>query len=424
MGCQSSRLCYLASISSSALILNTTRLPTTNTELTSQFLDWVAKRQVKAREWVFQHDLELSLVVDFAERVGGPHVRTLSLNELKQVTEGKFCTVFLTCKGITQVSITNTEHWTGLSALRGEAERVLEGLSIVNCGTKAALQLKRHRFASLRRLCLVGDYTAATVNSLLSAAPNLVALRMRRTLVDEVGLQILANRANSLETLMLCDCSAISDSAVSTLTPACARLKTLSVAGCTQLTGGSIEAFAACCPLLECFQLTDRSTAGLSAIVQNRGATLLQLSLSGLKFESEDALMAVAQHCHNLQDLEYCNCKGVTSDCLVQLVSSELPLVRNLMLVGCKMSDAVLIAVATHLSKLEFLNLSASSGYTSNGALRLIRSLNHLRRFAVQPTHAVFNGVVLGLWKDRLPSLAVVSDNRCTPNCEKLYAWR
>jgi hypothetical protein len=173
MSCQSSTLCYLASISSSAFILNTTRLPTTNTELTSQFLDWMAKRQVKAREWVFQHGLELSLMVDFAERVGGPHVRTLSPNQLKQDTEGMFCAVFLTCTGITQVSITNTEHWTGLSALRGEAERVLEGLSIVNCGTKAVLQLKRHRFASLRQLCMVGDYTAATVNSLLSAAPNL-----------------------------------------------------------------------------------------------------------------------------------------------------------------------------------------------------------------------------------------------------------
>jgi hypothetical protein len=229
---RSSRLHYLAFVSSNTLIFDTTIVANISAELAGQYLQWMMKRNVKAREWVFQHDLELSLIVDFTESLGGTHVRTLRLTGVKQDTEGMFCTVFLTCKGITQVSITNTEHWTGLSALRGEAERALEGLSVVNCGTKCVLQLKRNRFINLRRLYLVGEYTATTVNSLLSAAPNLVDLRMRRTLVDEVGLQTLAGQIRTLESLMLNDCSAITDVNFYTLAPVCEGLRTLGVTGC------------------------------------------------------------------------------------------------------------------------------------------------------------------------------------------------
>jgi hypothetical protein len=185
----------------------------------------------------------------------------------------------------------------------------------------------------------------------------------------------------------------------------------------------AVANFVVRCPLLECFQLKGRSAEELSTILQNCGGTLLFLSLSGLQFMDTDALVAVTQHCLNLRELELCGCEGTSVACLVQLVSS-LPLVRHLLLTrSSTITDAVLIAVSKHMPKLESFNLYGSTGYTQEGALVLIRSLLHLRKFTVQKDHSIFSVIVLGVWKDRLPCLKICKDNCGTPGCCKLYGW-
>jgi hypothetical protein len=131
----------------------------------------------------------------------------------------------------------------------------------------------------------------------------------------------------------------------------------------------------------------------------------------------------VGENCHCLQELELSSCRGVTAACLIRLASS-LTLLQDLLLADTQtVTDNVLTAIATHLPQLKTLNLFNSTGYTENAAHTLIHSLTCLRRFAIEPKHAVFTSLVLGLWMDRLPGLEVNVAHRCTPGCEKLYTW-
>jgi hypothetical protein len=86
-------------------------------------------------------------------------------------------------------------------------------------------------------------------------------------------------------------------------------------------------------------------------------------------------------------------------------------------------TDAVLIALASQLPALKGLSLFKAGGYSSDGALALLRSLKALQWFAVEADHPVFNRAVLGMWKDKLPQLRVHWGPCGSSNCTKLHNW-
>jgi hypothetical protein len=418
--CGSERSQLLNFFRSSALVVSITDLSGGSSEGTSSLIEWLIRRGIKGREWVLDGDSEPRLIGELAANTGGPHVRSLHLSNAKEETAGILSTVFAKCKKIVNVRIENSEHWTGLSAVRGEAELSLQELSVVNCGTGSALHFKRSNFANLERLYLVGGYTANTVLNLLAAAPNLKDLRLRHTPVNNTVFELLVTRSQSLHTLMLLGCGELTIEAVSSLVPGCVSLKTLVVSSCHKLT--SIASFAHC-KLLERLQVDVTNTQGLSEIARSCGATLLQLSLVNLKFSGDEDLLVVAEHCKRLTELELCRCRGVTAVALVQLVSS-LSALKELILDECDaVTDTVLIAIAEHLPQLEFLGLFKSSGYTENGALALIKLLRSLRKLAIDSQHVIFSHIVMSLWQERMPGLEVCGFSTPTTNCRELHSW-
>jgi hypothetical protein len=432
---------FLDIITSGSFVLQTTSLATARMEKVNQFLEWMTRREIKTKEWTLAVHLEPHLFFEFAQRTGGQHVRSLTLSNMKEETAGIFISVFSVCKNISKVYIKGSEHWTGLSVLRGAAEQALEELSVINCGTGSIQQFKHNEFPHLRKLCLAGGYPAATVKGLLRAAPNLTDLRIQGTLVDDEGFQVLSAHARSLTSLVLNECSCISSASMAALAPACAALKVLGVGGSSsqhgnvthsfgsygttaprRLTATAVEAFAAHCKLLECLQLRDMTADGLAVVLGRCGARLQFLSLINVQFSKPAELFSVAAHCSHLQQLCLDNCVGITADSLIRLMGS-LPSVTLLVVQSCTaVTDAVLRAISKNMPKLKGLNLLHSSGYTEDGALTIIRSLRALEWFVVETKHAIFTRLAVGVWKELLPSLRVTGSGWTTTK-SSLFAW-
>jgi hypothetical protein len=418
--CRNERSQFLNLLASSSFLLHTTRLTAATEEKAKKFVDWIIKREVKTREWIFDHDLEPYQTVEFAQRTGGPHVRSLKLYGLKGETVGIFISVFGACKGVSVVTLKRTEHWGGLSALRGEAEQALKELYIHHCGTSKPQQFSRNNFSSLHRLNLVGGYAASTVNSLLQAAPNLTDLRLKQTLIDDTGLQTLATRARNLKILTLWDCNAVTDTGIALLAASCVSLQTFSIASCRNVTVFGLEDFASSCNPLTRLKLRPTRMSALGAFAVRCGAALLYLSLEG---PSEEGILAVGLLCDNLRELELRDCRSITAGCLVTMMSS-LPNLRELVMEACPtVTDAVLVAMSSQLPGLQGLSLYDASGYTADGALVILRSLTALWWFAIDIDHPIFNQAVLGMWTDKQPQLQVIWGTSQSSNCSTLHNW-
>jgi hypothetical protein len=103
-------------------------------------------------------------------------------------------------------------------------------------------------------------------------------------------------------------------------------------------------------------------------------------------------------------------CYGFTADGLAQLLSSLRDL-KELVLGECEVvADTVLIAIATHLSHLQVLQLYQCEGYTAVGARALVRSLKRINYFSESCPHftgdvKVFNSDVMSQWEETAPGL-------------------
>jgi hypothetical protein len=124
-------------------------------------------------------------------------------------------------------------------------------------------------------------------------------------------------------------------------------------------------------------------------------------------------LLAIAKHCRFLEELHLCNCGGRVAYALVALISS-LPLLRELILYDyVKITDEMLIAIATHLPNLTTLGLSCyKAGYTEVGAQALVASLTQLKRFSMRPCdNSVLTPALRRRWQEVSPGLKIFGDD-------------
>jgi EIN3-binding F-box protein len=124
---------------------------------------------------------------------------------------------------------------------------------------------------------------------------------------------------------------------------------------------------------------------------------------------TSNGLIATARNCQLLEELQLCNCRLLPASTIVEMVSS-LPHLRELLLVDSwAVSDEVLIAIATHLPKLQHLGLvGCSGGYTEVGALALVTSLTQLQRFCIYANDTtVFTSALRKRWQEVSPGLSI-----------------
>jgi hypothetical protein len=74
----SERPILLGLFRSSCLVLTTATFDGSNTADANKFLEWMVRKEIKSREWIFCNDLEQQLIIKLAQRTGGPHVLVLT----------------------------------------------------------------------------------------------------------------------------------------------------------------------------------------------------------------------------------------------------------------------------------------------------------------------------------------------------------
>jgi hypothetical protein len=173
-----------------------------------------------------------------------------------------------------------------------------------------------------------------------------------------------------------------------------------------------IQTFAERCDHLEGVRLYfPCSQNTLNLLTVHSGARLRYLSLRTAQFRKDAGLLTLAQRCKHLQELVLTRCYGFTADGLAKLLSSLKDL-KELVIGECDVvTDTVLIAIATHLPDLKVLQLYQCEGYTTAGALVLVRSLKHISHFSASSPHmftgarTVFTNDLMTQWKENAPGL-------------------
>jgi hypothetical protein len=395
------------------------------------YFQWLTLREVRLSNWNLGYHLPTTLIADLARKTGGLLVHSLHIHQMGEVRAAvTLMATSLTCRHVTNIKITECDHWTGMTVLSGEAQISLCELELSSCQTKHAIDFTRNHFPNIKKLVFVevtgGEGLAKSMASLFSSAPNLADLRLSYMDIGTTALQGLRNHADKLKTLLLHDCRFESKSELTSLAEKCVNLKCLHVLGDTELTDTEVVAFAAHCPQLEAVQFQWGVRAGaVHGVALHCGGHLRYLVLDGILFENGAGLRAIAEHCCHLRELAITACTGpgVTADCLVLLVSS-LPYLRELIIADCSsVTDAVLIAIATHLPELTFLRLVHSRGFTAAGAAALLHSLCQLRHFSIEGFNRVFTKEVLNEWMNRVPGLTVGGVVRDTTSYFQEFVW-
>jgi hypothetical protein len=373
-----------------------------------QHLEWLAKRRMKIRNWIVNWDMVDSCTPDVLKYTAGPHVRSLRLRGLPSLgTARVLSTLAGVCDNLEILEIENCQHWEALSTFSALLRRSLQQLTIAYCDGHYWEPCAQ--FDNLRKLYvqnLYGMNVTQSMTSLLNAAPNLTDLRLSsytQCPINDECLHILSNHAARLEILELdIEHQVFSPAAVISLAERCIQLKTLALLCGRSVNDTAVAAFALHCDRLEGLQLSDAFTvASLAALGMHCGSRLRYLSLD-MSSCAAVGLVAIADHCLNLEELHLSNCKFLTDDPLLRLVSS-LPRLRELLLVDSSpVSDNVLTATATYLPNLQHLSLRGCGGsYTEVGALALITSLTQLQRFCIGKSDtSVFTPALRRRWQE------------------------
>jgi hypothetical protein len=377
-------------------------------------IEWLAKRQVRVTNWSINLDLPPSSIADLVSGTGGPHVDSLSLFGLHEGTVAVLVTLTsLKCLNILRMCISECKHWMCLSAMTGAAQNSLRNFEVKVCRTPYTIDFSRNNFPNLQSLTFGGmndEPSSDSIAGLIAVSPNLVQFCLRSGRAHDTVLRALSNHTKRLRVLSMKKVVGLTDAALCSLARSCIYLQSLHLDSYDVVSEDVLHTFAVNCRHLRAVAVRSPSTGrAVHALATHRGASLRYLSLEFVQFEDNSALLAISQHCKNLQQLELLDC----TDCdlkahdLIQLLSS-LPQLKEVVIECCDaVTDAVLSAIAKHLPKLEYLNLYDSTGYTSVGALALARSLTDITEFSVSQwcIKTVFTSEVLRVWKQIAPQL-------------------
>jgi hypothetical protein len=401
----------------------------------TKFVKWLAKREVRTSKWAFTFNLAPSLIAELVNRTGGPHVTSLELFNVGEGTAAILVALAsVKCPNISYIRVWDCLGWMFLTALTTEGQLSLREFVIDGCDTRYAIDFSGCCFPNLLEMTiggLTGEFLSDSLASFIRAAPNVTNFSLKCLSFGDTVLRALSCRAESLDVIHLKDCDGYTDTALCSLACECTNLRSVhldSWEGDRQFSAIVVQTFAVRCRHLEGVQLHFVCTQDtLNQLTVHGGARLRYLSLRTAEFDNDAGLLTLADRCKHLQELALMRCYGFTADGLAQLLSSLKDL-KELVIGNCDVvTDTVLIAIATHLPQLQVLQLYDCEGYTTAGALVLIRSLKHINHFSESSAHmftgdrTVFTNDLMTQWKETAPHLNAPS-GRFRPHSTS-YFW-
>ncbi|KAG5242819.1 hypothetical protein OIU76_010267 [Salix suchowensis] len=331
-------------------------------------------------------------ITDFSLAVIGHYgkaVTNLSLSVLQHVSEKGFW-VMGNAQGLEKLmSLT-------ITSCRGITDVSLEAIA------KGSLNLKQ---MCLRKCCFVSDNGLVAFTK---AAGSLESLQLEEcNRITQSGIVgALSNCGTKLKALSLVKCMGIKDMALGMAVPSpCSYLRYLSIKNCPGFGSASLAVVGKLCPQLQhvdlsglcgitdsgilpllesceaglvkvnlngCMSLTDEV---VSALARLHGRTLELLNLDGCRKITDASLVAIAENCLFLSDLDLSKC-AVTDSGIAVMSSSEHLNLQVLSLSGCsEVSNKSLPCLKKMGRTLVGLNLQNCSSISSSTVELLVESL-------------------------------------------------
>ncbi|KAK7330103.1 hypothetical protein VNO77_24289 [Canavalia gladiata] len=288
-------------------------------------------------------------ITDFSLAVIGHYgkaITNLVLSGLQNVTERGFWVMGVS-QGLQKLlSLTVT-------SCRGVTDASIEAMG------KGCTNLKQ---MCLRRCCFVSD---GGLVAFAKAAGSLESLQLEEcNSVTQAGIiGALSNIKTKLKSLTLVKCIGVKDIdvEVSMLSP-CGSLRSLTIQNCPGFGSASLAMIGKLCPQLQHLNLTGLygiTDAGLLPLLENCEAGLVKVNLSGCWNLTDNVVSALARlHGGTLELLNLDGCWKITDASLVAIADSCL-LLNDLDVSKCAITDAG-IAVLSSASQLSLQVLSLS----------------------------------------------------------------
>ncbi|RAL50928.1 hypothetical protein DM860_005284 [Cuscuta australis] len=296
-------------------------------------------------------------ITDFSLAVIGHYgkaITSLALGSLYNVSEKGFW-VMGNAQGLkTLASLT-------ITSCRGTTDVSLDALG------KGCPNLKQ---MCLRKCCFVSDH--GLVGFTNAAAGTLESLQLEEcNRITQHGVLNAVSNCHKLKSLTLVKCISIKDLTTDTslLLPPCKSLKSLSIRNCPGFGSTNLVMVGKLCPQL--LQLDLSGLCGITdstlvSLLESSVAGLVKVNLSGCLNLSDEVVFALSRlHGQTLKVLNLDGCRKITNSSLVALADS-CPFLNDLDVSKCSITDSGICALSRGVQvNMEILSLSGCSMLSS-----------------------------------------------------------
>ncbi|WOL09228.1 EIN3-binding F-box protein 1-like [Canna indica] len=282
----------------------------------------------------------------------GKNIIDLSLTSLQNVSEKGFWVMGNTL-GLQKLRFISITSCSGLTDL---------GLKAISKGSPLLKQLH------LRRSCYLSDVGLTAFAETARALENLHLEDCNRFTL--IGVLTALSKCNpELKSLALVRCLGIKDiSSCPIQLPACMSLRSLTIRDCPGVTSASLQVVGKICPQLQNVDLSGQvgvTDASLIPLVESSNVGFMEVNLSGC-VNVTDALVTllVKSHGSTLKTLNLDGCKKITDGSLLA-IADTCSVLDDLDLSGCSVTDyGVAVLASARQLNLRMLSLANCSKVT------------------------------------------------------------
>jgi hypothetical protein len=348
-------------MSSKELVLNHARLAIR----TDYALVWLTKRMIKLTRVNLRGDLHATVLHNFFATVGGDHMHTIDIFDMKRSTASLFATINATCKRIFHVLVEGCSQLEAFESILMSSLATVNTIHTYGSAFSGGFKLPSHvHFPSLRFFYIdcSNVEVATVVNRILRSTSCvervcLTGMRIHGYLLN------LSRSSMTLRELSLFCCDIRTDhwqEIVST----CTNLTMLQLQECSLRTESDLLPLIAQNSQLESLLLNSDSisvtASTLLAIGINCGSRLRHLYLDGAAVSGATSMKPLVEFCCKLQSLGLRSFRSQQAP-IAQLITAQ-DCLRELSLNLCDVEGCVFLAAAKHALYLTYLELDECTG--------------------------------------------------------------
>ncbi|OVA07797.1 F-box domain [Macleaya cordata] len=275
------------------------------------------------------------------------------------------------------------------------------------------------------KISCCGGVTDLALQAVGKGCPNLKQLSLRRCSVSDDGFVAFARSAASLESLQLEECNSITQSGVLialsncgklkslnlvkclgikdivsrlTLPSSCESLRSLSILNCPGFSNASLALVGKICPQLQYVDLSGLcaiTDSGILPLLQSCKAGLVKVNLSGCMNLTDTVISALAKlHGETLQLLNLDGCRKISNASLVA-IAENCSLLKELDVSKCAITDFGIAALSCAKElELQILSLSGCSQVSDKSLPYLANMGQTLFGLNLQHCNSISSGTI------------------------------